>query len=172
MKAYIKEPAFKGIKIHPSFAYTYADDEVYRPVWEFAAKHDLPIISHTWELSSYNEAQKYSVPNRFEKYIEVYSNVPLIMAHSGGRYRAIIEAAQLGKRYQNVYYDTAGDIYANGFLEYLVEQVGASRIFFGSDCTMMDQRTMLGIVFGADISLEDKEKILFKNANEFFKLGF
>ena len=170
MRDYLKEPAFCGIKIHPATSKTYADDESYRPVWEFAAQNALPIQAHTWDVSSYNPIQKYSFPSHFEKYVKAYPTVPLFMAHCGGRYNGIVEAARLGREYPNIFYDIAGDIYANGFLEYLVSQVGASRIFYGSDCPMMDQREMLGVVYGADISIEDKERILFKNANEFFGL--
>ena len=167
---YRGEDAFRGVKIHPTETNVYGDDELFRPIWELAALHDLPIISHTWDVSSYNPGQKFSYPGRFEKYLKSYPSVRFIMAHSGGRYHAIIEAARLGMEYPNVFYDTAGDIHANGYLEYLIEQVGASRVFYGSDCPMMDQRTMLGVVLGADISLEDKERILFKNANDFFGL--
>ena len=171
MNVYRNQRAFCGVKIHPAITYTYGGDENYRPVWEFAARNELPIMSHTWDISSYNPKQKYAFPDTFEKYLKEYPSVPFIMAHAGGRYHGVLAAIKIGKIYPNVFYDIAGDIYANGFLERLVGEIGASRVFYGSDCSMMDQRTMLGVVIGADISLNDKTKILYKNANEFFNFG-
>lgn len=168
MKAYRNHPAFCGIKIHPSWAFTSADDEHYRPVWKYAKEGNLPILSHTWDASSYNPKQIFSFPSRFEKYVQEYPDVTLILAHSGGRYNGILAAVKLGEAYPNVYYDTAGDIYANGFLEYLVSHVGSRRVMFGSDYTMMDQRTMLGVVLGADLPVADKENILYNTAQKVF----
>jgi hypothetical protein len=42
---------------------------------------------------------------------------------------------ELAIAYDNVYLDLAGDGYALGLVEYLVAQVGAERILYGSDLT-------------------------------------
>jgi uncharacterized protein len=164
MKDYVSNEAFVAIKIHPSIASTSADDESYRLIWEFAYNHDLPLVSHTWDVSPTNPKQAFSYPALFEKYVKEYPNVKLVLAHSGGRYNGIVSAVELGKRYDNVYFDVAGDIWVNGFMEYLVNNVGSHRIVYGSDYSMMDQRIMLGIVLGADISLNDKQNILCNTA--------
>ena len=52
MEKYVEDPAYVGIKIHPAFVMTPAEDESFRPVWEFAKAHGLPIISHTWDITS------------------------------------------------------------------------------------------------------------------------
>lgn len=162
------DPAFCGIKIHPPISYIDADDEKFRPVWEYARQHGLPIMSHTWDFSTYNPKQRYGFPAKFEKYVREYPDVILIMGHSGGRYGGIKSAVELGKRYGNVYYDTAGDIWPNGFVEYLVGNIGSHRIMYGSDYTMMDQRLMIGVILGADIPLKDKENILCNTARQVF----
>jgi len=172
MSSFEGDPAFCGVKIHPALSYTDADDEKYRPVWEYASKHDLIIQSHTWDFSNYNPKQKYSYPLKFEKYVKEYSDVKLIIAHSGGRYGGIKAAAELGKRYSNVYFDTAGDIWVNGYIEYMVQNVGSDHIMYGSDYAMMDQRLMLGVVVGADIPLQDKENILCNTARKVFAKYF
>lgn len=159
---------FKGIKIHPSVHRTYADDSLYAPAWQFAADSGLPIMSHTWALSSYNDSQKYAIPIKFKDYIEKFPNVTFICGHSGGRYSGITEAAKLAACYHNVYLDTAGDVYDYGFIEYLAGTAGAGKILFGSDVQWFDPATQLGMVLGADLSEEDKGKILFRNAGLVF----
>lgn len=159
-----------GIKIHPSFNYTDAADERYRPMWEFARAHNLPVLSHTWDLSPTNPKQKFSHPTAFVKYLEEYSDVPFIMGHSGGRYNAIVQAVEVGQKFPQVYFDIAGDIHISSLVEYLTNNVGDKRVLYGSDYAMMDPRTMLGAVLGADISMASKERILYDNAAELFNL--
>ncbi|MCI8375490.1 MAG: amidohydrolase family protein [Lachnospiraceae bacterium] len=169
MEEYAKEPAYVGIKIHPAFALTPAEDEAFRPAWEFADAHKLPLISHTWDITS-NPKQIYAFPTRFEKYIREYPGVTFIMAHSGGRPGGIRAAVALGEKYQNVWFDIAGDIWCNGALEYISEHVGSERILYGSDYTMMDPSVMLGVVLGARLTPAEKECILYRNAKELFGL--
>ncbi|MGI5877404.1 MAG: amidohydrolase family protein [Christensenellales bacterium] len=171
MEQYHDPKIFRGIKIHPSFHYTDASDERYRPVYEWARTRKLPILTHSWTLSQTNPKQKYSLPSAFEKYIIEYPDVTLILGHSGGRYRGICEAVQLGQKYPNVMFDTAGDIHISDLVEYLVDSVGDDRVLYGSDYSMMDQRTMLGAVIGASIPYPSKEKILCGNALRIFGLS-
>ena len=149
-----------GIKIHPSYSKVRADDEGFRPVWEAAKEMNLPIMSHTWDVSTYNPNQIYGVAALFEKYIAEYPEVTFVFGHCGGRYNGIKQAIEIGKKYPNAHYDITGDIWLNGFIEELVDGVGADRIVYGSDWTMIEQRPMLGVVYGSNLPQLDKEKIL------------
>ena len=53
-------------------------------------------------------------------------------------------------------------------LDYLVDNLGAGRIIYGSDCYMIEQRPMLGVVLGANLPAADKEKILRYNAQKVY----
>ena len=164
IRAYQDHHIFRGVKIHPSFHGAPADSEKYTAIWEYAQQNNTLLLSHTWDISPTNPAQKLSFPPLFEKYLAKYPHVRIIFGHSGGRFEGIQEAIRLGKKYPNVYFDTAGDIYANHFIETLVAEIGSQRVLFGSDCSMMDQRTMLGVVLGAKLSPQEKEDILYRNA--------
>jgi len=170
MEVYSNRNVFKGIKLHPSVHGVYANDASYEPAWDYAKEYGLPIMSHTWSLSSYNPTQKYSYPPLFEAYIAKYPEVNLICGHTGGRYDGIQQTVKLAKQYENVYMDTAGDVYMNGLIPYLVKQVGSERILFGSDGFWMDARTQLGMILEADISLRDKENLLYHNAHKLFQI--
>jgi uncharacterized protein len=156
--------AFVGVKIHPSLHGCYADDERYDAVWQLAARRQVPILTHSWDMSAQNPAQKYSFPSRFETYAARYPEVTLILGHAGGRYRGHIAAAELARRYPHVLLDTAGDCYTLGLIEYLVEQAGADKVLFGSDLTWLDPRTQLGMIYDADIPVDAKRQILGGNA--------
>jgi len=170
MELYDDPAVFKGIKIHPSWHNVYADDEAYRPVYEFASAKKLPVMSHTWTISLTNPVQKFSTPDRFEKYASAYGDITLILGHAGGRYGGICQAISLAQKYPNVHVDIAGDIYIDKLVETLVREIGPERILYGSDYSMMDQRNMLGAVLGASISMNDKKCILHDNAARIFGL--
>lgn len=166
---YHDRPYIVGIKIHPSNNSVWADDESYRPVWEKADQYHLPIMAHTWSLTS-NPKQKYATPDRFEKYIREYPNVNFIFGHSGGRTPGIREAAAIGAKYKNAYFDLAGDIYNRKLIEYLVSTVGADRVLLASDLGWFELSVPMGMVLGADITSEEKELILGGNAMRLFGL--
>lgn len=170
MERYGDRRVFKGIKLHPSFHGVYANDPRYEAAWEYAKEKQLPIMSHTWSISETNASQKYSYPPLFERYIAAFPDVSFIAGHSGGRYDGIMQTVKLARKYPNVYMDTAGDVYENGLIEFLTREAGADRVLFGSDGFWMDARTQLGMIIGADISVEDKQKILSKNAMSLFRM--
>jgi predicted TIM-barrel fold metal-dependent hydrolase len=166
----LDQPRAVGIKIHPSFNRIYPEDARYEPAWQLAAQRGVPIITHSWAVSDYNPVQKYSTPDHFEHYVARYPQVNLILGHAGGLYAGHLAAVELARRYPNVYMDISGDAYSFGLIEWLVQQVGAERILFGSDVNWIDQRTHLGRVLDADITLEQKQLILGENACRLFKL--
>ncbi|MHB8865049.1 MAG: amidohydrolase family protein [Pirellulaceae bacterium] len=159
---------FVGVKIHPSLHGCDADDNRYDDVWQLAARRRVPILTHSWDISAQNPAQKFSFPSRFETYAARYPEVTLILGHAGGRYQGHIAAADLARRYPNVLLDTAGDCYTLGLVEYLVEQAGADKVLFGSDLTWIDPRTQLGMIYDANITTAAKQQILGLNAAQVF----
>ena len=161
---------FSGIKIHPSFHNTPAEDPAYSPIWQFANDCKLPIMSHSWSISSHNPAQALSTPERFERYIEKYPEVNVILAHAGGRGNGRNEIIRLIHRYDNVYTDIAGDTYCYRLIESLADAVPPERILFGSDFPWLDPRSNLSRVLLADIAEDEKEKILVMNARQIYKI--
>jgi uncharacterized protein len=161
---------FAGIKIHPSQHGLPADDDRYREVWQLAAREDVPILTHSWEISDYNPTQRLSFPPRFERFVKDFPKVTLILGHAGGRYHGHVAAAALAREHASVWLDLSGDCYALGLVEYLVEQAGADRILFGTDLNWIDPRTHIGRVLDAEIPAADKEKILRSNAQRLFHL--
>ena len=163
-------PGFAGIKIHPSFSGVPADDDAYKPVWTFAAEKDLPIVAHTWSVSSYNPAQKLSTPDRFEKRVREYPQVRFVIGHSGGRTGGRLDAVRMAGEYDNVYMDFGGDVYDYQYFEKMARDVPHNKVLFGSDYPWLDQRSHLTRVYLSDIPDEFKQRILRDNALEVYKL--
>lgn len=168
IQQYADDPAFVGIKIHPSWHETPADDISYQQVWELADAYRLPILAHTWTASPTNPRQAFAVPQRFTAYVEKYPRVSLIMGHAGGRTGGIRIAAQIAAQYPNVYLDTAGDVYNLRLIHYLASIAGPEKILFGSDMNWFDPMAAMGMILGADISDENKALIMGGNAQRVF----
>jgi predicted TIM-barrel fold metal-dependent hydrolase len=168
MDACLGHQGFIGIKIHPSFHGIPADDKRYEVVWNYAAEHKLPILSHTWS-ETYNPVQKLSLPRLFEKHIARRSEVSFVMGHSGGPGAGRQQAAGLARKYPNVYLDIAGDVFSLNLVPELVKDAGAERVLFGSDMPWIDPRARLTAILLSDIDPEAKAKVLGENALRVFE---
>jgi predicted TIM-barrel fold metal-dependent hydrolase len=160
----------KGVKIHPSFAKVPADDQRYEPVWRFAVDHALPIVSHTWSVSSYNPAQVFSTPERFEPMVEKFPAARIVLAHSGGKGTGRKDAVRMAGTYPGVYMDCGGDINDRHYFETMAAAKLERKVLFGSDYPWVDVRCHLSAVYLAGISTEARLRILRKNALEVFRL--
>jgi predicted TIM-barrel fold metal-dependent hydrolase len=166
----IRWPGFKGIKIHPSFNKTPADNDAYGPVWQFAFEHDLPIVTHSWSVSSYNPVQVLSTPEKCERFVQKYPDVRLVLGHAGGRGEGRYEAVRMAKKYKHVYMDFSGDIYDYHFFEKMAVEIPENKILFGTDYPWFDYRSQLTRVYLAHIHTSFKKKILRYNALEVYRL--
>jgi len=160
----------KGVKIHPSFAKVRADDPRYEPVWSFARDHDMPIVSHTWSVSSYNASQALSTPDRFEPMVKKFPAVRFVLAHSAGKGTGRHEAIRMATTYPGVYMDCAGDIHDRHYFEGMAVAGLERKVLFGTDYPWVDIRSHLAAAFLAGISTEARLRILRENAMEVFRL--
>ncbi len=171
LRASVSWPGFRGLKLHPSIHQTPAEDASYRPAWEFAAEHGLPILTHSWSVSDYNPVQALSTPERFEHYVRDFPSVRLVLGHAGGRGKGRLEAIRMARHYPNVFMDFSGDIYCYRLLEELAAAVPVERILFGSDFPWLDPRSHLTRVLLAPIGERAKRMILVENAIAVYRLA-
>lgn len=168
LEACLDHPGFVGIKIHPSFHGTSADDPSYETIWEFAQAHQKPILSHTWSLT-HNPTQRLSLPHLFEKYISRSPCVKFVMGHAGGPGDGRTQAIRLARDYPNVYLDISGDVFFFDQIRCLIEGAGSDRVLFGTDQPWVDPRAHLARALLAEITDEQKRLLLAENALRVFE---
>lgn len=150
---------FKGIKLHPDFQHFYLDEPRAKKIYR-AASGKLPILFHTGD-SRFN----FSSPGRMAKVAEEFPDLICIAAHFGGW----SEWSQVGvyKGLGNVYVDTSSTLAfispdeAKRFIDYF----GAEWFLFGVDFPMWNASEELERFMKVDISPEEREMILWKNAS-------
>ena len=145
---------FKGIKPYPPYQKFDFADEACRPWFEYANEHHLPALIHS-------DGTIYM--DMVEKIIEKYPNITFIIAHTGTSYQLARHAIELAKKYNNIILEITYTTTGRGMIEFLVEQVGADRVLYGSDLPMRDPTPQLAWVCYAKISVDDKKKILAEN---------
>jgi predicted TIM-barrel fold metal-dependent hydrolase len=154
------ELGFKGIKIHATAHGEYPPDgSGYDPVWRYSERFKSPVL--------------IDVPNGgYEKLDNVCKKFPqarIMLAHSGGSYEMADKSIKLAKEHPNVYLEITYTPRPYGMIEYLVEQIGAERVLYGSDWAFRDPRSQIGWAGYARISLPDKEKILGGNMSRLLR---
>lgn len=143
---------FVGIKPYWVYQQFSLLDESVQPWLEYANQHKLALLLHTgWGARIVDE-----VPALAER----YKDITFILAHSGQSYKTAKENIALIKKYSNVVAEITATDTTRGMIEYLVSEIGADRVLYGSDMPLRDPATQLGWVAYAKISYEDKCKIL------------
>lgn len=167
--ALIKSSGIKGIKIHPEYQQTYIDDERYIRIFNAAAKEDLIVVTHSGEDAGYPDSL-HCTPKRVLNALEkVEKPFKFVLAHMGacGMYNEVYELLA-GK---DVYLDTAYVLESmdKGVFLKILEKHGADRILFASDSPWQSIAKTLEYFSNLGVSDEDKEKILYKNAEKLLK---
>ncbi len=163
-------PECVGIKLHPVEHRVFASDPRYAEAFAAARCFGKPIMSHTWEASSYNPAQKLSCPALFLPHLERFPDVKFILGHAGGRPSTLSDVTALCARFPQVRADLAGDYFHWGNLRGLLGGIGSGKILFASDCFWMDPRCMLGMLLNSGIPDGELVDILSGNSSDFFSI--
>ena len=163
MKKYLGEnPKFLGLKLY-SDGYTEQplDCPGHRKILEVLSKKypQYPVLFHCY--SQYSALQLIKLAKDF-------SNLKFIMGHMGGWEWK--KAAESVKQINSIYLELCSGIAVQGRIEEVVSEIGAERVMFGSDMTLLNPSWTLGMVESAGLSAEKKELILYGNASRLFRL--
>jgi predicted TIM-barrel fold metal-dependent hydrolase len=178
----MKELGIKGVKLQPTFQEFYPDDERMFPVYEEIIKAGLIILFHAGDEIK-PVPLIYSTPERLARVLDAMQSeidnynyrvhienepsgpVKVVAAHLGGyRMWDQVEQHLLGR---DLYFDAS---YVFGRLEparaaRIIRSHGTDRILFGSDFPFAQQQKDIQTILKLDITQEEKEKILGKNAS-------
>jgi len=148
-----------GIKFHPIFQGFNIDDESMFPIYE-ALEGKYPMLIHVGDKNSDG-----ATPRRLARVLDKFPKLVTIAAHMGGF--SEWEAAReyiIGR--ENVYVDTSSSI---RFMEpeeatELVYAHGVDRVLFGTDYPLSLHVPELAVFDKLELTEEEKEQILWKNA--------
>ncbi|NLE68501.1 MAG: amidohydrolase family protein, partial [Lentisphaerae bacterium] len=137
LDAFFGRGFFVGFKLLPGYWNIPVTDPSYRPVWDYADRHRLPILLHTWD-------DPYDSPAMLSEIAPRYPQAVFLLGHSGGGTRGRFEAEALARANKNVYLEFCGSFTTPRPFETSMEIVGKDRIVFGSDAAAHDMAWELG----------------------------
>lgn len=143
---------FPGVKMFFSRTGWRYNDPIFNPWWEIADRHSLYALLDDADYPTYLAD--------VEELAQKYPNVSFFLDHAGRDFATAIRYAAVAKKYPNVYLQLTCGAPAQGVIEYLCAEGLSDKAMFGTDAPLQDPRPMLGWVASANISREDKEKIL------------
>lgn len=155
-KRSVEQLGLRGIKIWISLA----DDSKLFPVVEYMIGNNLPVLIHALHKAT-GQLENESDPSHVYSLAKRYPQATIIMAHMGGDF---IYGCDTIRNTTNVLTDPSGSYCEAGMLEYAVRTLGADRILFGSDAPGASFVNNFAKVSAANISSDDKYKILHANA--------
>lgn len=157
LREYLCCPHFVGAKLHPKHCGFMADAPQAWPLLEYLTQQKKPLLVHTW-FDEMCEAMGHAA--------QAFPELLLIMGHMGGD--TWETALRVAAERPNLYLELCSGLSPRGKLEKAVQIVGAERILFGSDVTLLDPGYTLGFVTGAEIGERERRLILYDNARQLF----
>lgn len=130
-----------------------------------AFKYDAPEF-HTW-LQYGNDHKLYMVfdpasgmpTDVLEKLTQRYPDLSIHIDHCGQSWPYAVWAAEMCKRFPNVVAQLNFTLVTNGTIEYLVKEIGADRVLFGTDGPMRDPRPQVTWLAFTKLTLEEKKMV-------------
>ncbi len=177
------DPLIAGIKLFPGYLPFYPHDPRLDPIYEFAHRHDLPVLIHQGDTLDRKGLVKFARPIEVDEVAVRYPDVKFVLCHFGNPW--VEEAAELVYKDENVYADTSG-LLAHPSAPYFREMVAecrrrlhraivtvgsAERVLYGSDWPLEELAVAVGLVTSLELPPEDRERILGTNAMRLFRLG-
>jgi len=157
MKRCFEELRMTGIKLHCGTHSASVEDRRYKKAFAFANEHHAPVLVHGSPSAAF-----------LRELLSDHPNIYFMLAHVGGSKIGGVGLIEVAQEFPNLIFDLAASVCYRGFLAWLVNQIGSEQITYGSDFPIMGFGWQLGRVLYASISKQDKQKILFDNANRIF----
>lgn len=164
----LKRNGFFGIKLHPEYQKTYFNDPGYLKILDYASELDLIVSVHAGFDPGYPDSARVT-PSMIKDVIHQVHPRRLVLAHMGGYMRwDEVEEYLIG---EDVWFDTATCFHKIPDEQFLrmVHSHGSDRILFATDSPWSGQKDFIGYLKSLPLTVDEKEKILWKNAEKLLK---
>ena len=146
--------------------YTLQDESVMRPLMEWLADRDLPLLTHSSEPVGHAYHGKGTMtPEKVYRFIQHYPETTIILAHWGGGILFYELMSKVREACARVYYDTAASLFLyDDRIFSLAATLAEDRILWGTDYPLIGHERFLRRVESAGLSPAAMKKILGGNA--------
>jgi uncharacterized protein len=150
---------FVGAKIHTQYARTPGGSRGMTEALRMLASHGLPVLVHTWGPELVGLAEN----------VAKVDGAVVVAAHMGGPdWHLVPEAAA---RTDRLWFEPCYSHAPGGRIRWVLDRIGAERVLFGSDATLIDPAVTLGSLRAAELTEQESSMIMSENARSLFDLS-
>ena len=159
LDSFFKGGYFHGFKLMPQYLGVNASDERFAPAYEYANKHSLHILFHSFDDGD------CGTPEKIAEVAVKYPNANMIIGHTGGGTRGRRQAEKVAQdpRFNNCYFEFCGSFTTDIRWEDTLKYIDYRRVVFGTDTVVHDIAWELGRLLSLDIPEYQIEEILGNN---------
>ena len=144
LDSYLAGTVYKGFKTLCDYWQVPITDKRFNPMWAYANRFRLPVLSHTWGGPHDSPAMLAGLAKR-------YPNVQFLLGHSGGSDAGRVEAEELAREFPNVYLEWCGSFCSTALWEETLRSVNPGQVVFGTDAMAHDVNWELGRLLSLDV---------------------
>ena len=166
----IKKLGLHGVKLHPDYQGFMVNEPRLDPIYDEIERLDLPVVFHAgFDCISPNLI--HCPPQLSQEVHKRHKNMKMVLAHLGGNDQWQQVYDNLAGLDGELYFDTSFSMGCESeLMEKIIKKHGADRILFASDCPWESGKKIMNKILALNISDDDKEKILGKNAQQLLKI--
>lgn len=169
-----------GLKLYPGYEACHVHDPRFRPVYELAAEHRVPVMIHTGDTFNPRAKVRYTHPLEVDEVAVDFREVTFVVCHLGNPW--FTDAMEVIYKNENVVGDFSGltlgefeprfERFALAKLNEVIAFVNdPGKLMFGTDWPISDVGSYLRFVRRLDATAEEMEGMLWRNADRVFGLG-
>ncbi|AMK14828.1 amidohydrolase family protein [Methanobrevibacter olleyae] len=163
---YLIELGLKGVKVHPDFQRFALNEERAFKMGEAISERELPIMVHCGDFR-YN----YSNPKQLKPFLDEFPDLLVIGAHFAG-WSVWEEARKKLAGTPNLIVDLSSSLYALSpeAAKDLIHAYGVDKVLWATDFPMWESESEMEMFNKIDLSDEERNLILYKNASKLLGL--
>jgi len=177
---YLKDGRVCGLKLYPGYEPFYPHDPRCQVIYDLAMEYDVPVMIHTGDTFNPRGKVRFAHPLHVDDVAVDNPSLKLVICHVGNPW--IRDCMEVVYKNKNVFADISGLVlgdFKSHFKKFMLQQLKEMILYagepdyllYGTDWPICRMRTYLSFVNGLGLSPENKEKILWRNANRLFRLG-
>ncbi len=176
---YLENGFIKALKFYPGYEPFYPNDTRLKVMYEMAIEYDVPVMFHSGDTYAPSGRIKYSHPIHIDDLAVDYPDLKIVICHIGNPW--IKDCMEVVYKNKNVYADISGLVLGNftdkfeRFMKQEIEEMityagDPKYLLYGTDWPICNMDSYLKFMNQLDLADDKKERILWKNAAELFKI--
>ncbi len=179
LRILLKTGRIKGLKLYPGYEPFYPHDPRMRVVYELAGEFGVPVMIHTGDTFDPQGKVKYAHPLQVDEVAVDFREVTFVICHLGNPW--VTDTMEVIYKNANVVADFSGltlGHFEERFERFMLAQINEfvafagdpSKLLFGTDWPVADMGDYVRFVRALNLSEEENELILWKNAARIFNI--